>query len=70
MVLVVELTTRLVDTIGGGVTGGGVVTGAVVRGGLGILEEVTGGAREDEGVLDGQPCGHDVTTIVLVVRLV
>ncbi len=32
--------------------------------------EVAGGGREDGGVLDGQPCGHDVTTIVLVVRLV
>ncbi len=49
--------------------------------GVGVIEMVTiaddeagavvsGGGTEDGGVLDGQPPGHDVMTIVLVVRLV
>ena len=44
--------------------------GAVLSGGLGKLEETGGGGAEDGGVCDGQPCWHDVMTIVLVVRLV
>lgn len=60
--------TVLVDSTGDGVTVVGMVTGAVVRGGLGMIE-VTG-VRTEDGVWDGQPCGHDVMTIVLVVRLV